>query len=247
MLLTAVLPVLASSAAPAAAAEAEERYRACMTAVASDARRALAEAQAWQKARGGYPATHCAAAAEMALGRYVEAAEALQSLAREGTGGIGKPVLRASLWAQAAHAWLSADRPDQAEAAATEGARLMPRDPALLVLSARARAAQGRTAEAILDLDRAISLDPMLVDAYVFRASAWRQQGDLVRATADLEKALALDAQQPEALLERGIVRRLKGDDAGARADWEKLTQVAPKTPAAESARLNLAKMQEGG
>lgn len=247
----AVVHLAAGSAAAAApqggtTGEGEKRYRACMAAVATDARQALADAKGWAKAGGGDPAEHCAAAAEMALGQYVEAAETLQRLARHGGAEIaGDPGLHASLWGQAAHAWLAADRPVQAEAAATEGSRLLPRNAELLVLRARARADQNRLGDAYLDLDNAIHLEPSLAEAYVFRASILRRRGALDAAAADLDKALSLDSDQPEALLERGIVRRMRGDNAGARADWERLDAVAPKTPAAEAARLNLEKMQK--
>ena len=187
ILLSATVTTVLAAPPRGTATEAEKRYRACMDAVATDARRALTEAQAWVKAGGGDPAMHCAAAADMALGHYAEAAEALQALARQGGPEIaGNPVLRASLWGQAAHSWLAADRPEQAEAAAGEGSRLMPRDAGLLVLRARALAAQNRIGDAYVDLDRAIILDPSLADAYVFRASALRRQGALDPAAADL-------------------------------------------------------------
>jgi len=242
--------VTAAEAAPrqgGTKAASEARYRACMDSVASDARKALATAEDWVKAGGGDAAQHCAAAAQMALGEYARAADGLQRLAREGGREIaGSPVLRASLLGQAAHAWLAADDPDRAETAASEASALVPTDAGLLVLRARARAGQHRLGDALVDLDRAIALDPKLVDAYVFRASALRQQRALDQAAVDLDKALSLDPQHPEALLERGIVRRLQGNDAGARADWETLTKVAPKTAAAESARLNLEAMDGG-
>jgi tetratricopeptide (TPR) repeat protein len=235
---------------------AEERYRACMTLVDSDPQEARDQAIAWRKAGGGNPAGHCAAAAEFALGRYVAAAEELEALAGGGarrqnkknsTDSPGDRALRASLWAQAAHAWLSADRPERAETAAGEAARLAPRDPLPLLLRARALAAQQRMPDAVSDLDRALTLDPGLADAYVFRASALRQQQGYQAAAADLEAALAIDPRHPEALLERGILRRLQGDDAGARADWRALLSAAPQTPAAEQARVNLEKMDAGG
>lgn len=250
VLLAGVAGSSIAAAAPAGApgAAVEKRYRSCMEAVAANAPRALDDARAWAKAGGGDPAKHCAAAAEMVLGRFGEAAETLAGLAKDGGPEIaGNPVLRASLWGQAAHAFLSADQPKQAEAAAAAGSALVPRDPGLLVLHARALAAQERYADAVVDLDRAIALDPMFTEAYVFRASALRQQGSLDPAAADLDKALTLDPEQPEALLERGIVRRLKGDETGAAADWRKLIETAPKSAAAESARLNLAKMPKGG
>jgi tetratricopeptide (TPR) repeat protein len=225
-------------------AGAGNRYYACMDQVRSDASKALQTAEAWRKQGGGEAARHCAAAAEMELGRFAEAGETLDALARNGS--QDSPVLRASIYGQAAHAWLAADMPDRAEAASTDALTLVPRDAGLLVLRARARAGQRRFGEAISDLDQAIIIDPKLADAYVFRASALRQEKALDSAAADLDEALALDPGHPEALLERGIVRRLEGDDAGARADWQTLIATQPKTPAAESARLNLERMDGG-
>ncbi len=233
----------------------EIRYRACMAMVESDPQQALETAQDWRKKGGGQPAGHCEAAAAFALGRFIDAATDLEALARgprapNADATVDDPrtiqLLRASLWAQAAHAWLSADRPEEAERAAAEAQKLQPRDPSPLVLHARALAAQHRWIEAVADLDRAINLNPKLADAYVFRASALRQMRALDRAATDLDAALALDPQHPEALLERGILRRLQGNDAGARADWTALVAAAPKTPAAEEARLNMEKMDKG-
>jgi tetratricopeptide (TPR) repeat protein len=236
--------VPAEAAPPGAAMGAEQRYRACMDQVGSDASKALQTAEAWRKQDGGDAALHCAAAAEMAIGRFTEAAETLDALADKGP--RDKPMLRASLYGQAAHAWLSADRPDQAEFAATSGLALASGDARLLVLRARARAGQHRLGEAIGDLDRAIAADPSSAEAYVFRASALRQQEALDSAAADLDQALLLDPRHPEALLERGIVRLLKGDVSGARADWQALIDGDPRTPAAEQARLNLQRMEKG-
>jgi tetratricopeptide (TPR) repeat protein len=222
----------------------QDRYHACMDQVAADADKALRTAHEWQKNGGGDAACHCAAAAEMELGQFARAGETLEALARGGS--KDNSILRASLYGQAAHAWLAADMPDRAETASTEALTLAPGDAGLLVLRARARAGQRRFGEAISDLDQAIIIDPKLADAYVFRASALRQEKALDSAAADLDEALSLDPRHPEALLERGIVRLLKGDGAGARADWRTLIAAAPKTPAAESAHLNLERMDEG-
>ena len=75
ILLAAAVTTVVAAPPKGSAAEAEKRYRACMDAVATDAQRALAEAQAWVKEGGGDPAKHCVAAAEMVLGHYAEAAE----------------------------------------------------------------------------------------------------------------------------------------------------------------------------
>lgn len=232
-----------ASATKTSAANAESRYHACMDQVGSNAAKALQTAEAWRKQGGGDAARHCAGAAEMALGRFAQAGETLEALARGGS--RDSPLLRASLFAQAAHAWLAADLPDRAEVASTHALALAPGDAGVLVLRARSRAGQRRFAEAIADLDQAIAADPKLADAYVFRASALRQEGALDSAAADLDKALALDPRHPEALLERGIIRGLKGDDTGARADWRTLVDADPKTPAAEQARRNLELMNK--
>lgn len=234
----------AEAAPPAGTANAESLYHACMDQVGSNAGKALQTAEAWRKQGGGDAARHCAAAAEMALGRFAQAGETLEALARGGS--RDSPLLRASLFAQAAHAWLAADLPDRAEVAATHALALAPGDAGVLVLRARSRAGQRRFAEAIADLDQAIAADPKIADAYVFRASALRRLEALDSAAADIDRALALDPLHPEALLERGMIRRLKGDDAGARSDWASLVDADPKTPAAEQARRNL-ELMEGG
>jgi tetratricopeptide (TPR) repeat protein len=224
--------------------DAEQRYRACMDQVGSDAGQASRTAEEWRRQGGGDAARHCAAAADVALGRFAEAGETLEALARDGS--LDNPILRASLYGQAADAFLAADMPDRAEAAATAALKLAPRDATLLVLEARALAGQHRLGEAIADLDQAITVDPKLADAYVFRASALRQEKALESAAADLDQALSLEPQHPEALLERGIVRLLKGDGAGARADWQALIAADPASPAAASARLDLERLDRG-
>jgi tetratricopeptide (TPR) repeat protein len=244
-----VLLRLATAASALAAsagdkASPQDRYHACMNQVVADADKALRTAREWQNNGGGDAARHCAAAAEMELGRFAEAGETLEALARDGS--KNRSILRASLYGQAAHAWLAADMPDRAAAASTEALTLVPGDAGLRVLRARARAGQHRFGEAISDLDQAIIIDPKLADAYVFRASALRQEKALDSAAADLDEALSLDPRHPEALLERGIVRLLKGDVTGARADWQTLIAAAPGTPAAESARLNLDRVDKG-
>ena len=76
---------------------AQERYHACMADTAVDAERALKTAQDWQKKGGADAADHCVAAAQLALGRYAEAAAELETLAQTGGAGRG-PSLRASLF-----------------------------------------------------------------------------------------------------------------------------------------------------
>ena len=97
--------------------------------------------------------------------------------------------------------------------------------------------------EAIDDLNHALDIDPEQTEALIFRASAYRYLDALELALEDVTKALGSSPYNPDGLLERGILRRLIGDDLGARADWLEVTKFAPDSPAAESARRNLERM----
>lgn len=248
-----VISLIMSTSVPVGAAAppvltGEQRYRACMDRVATNAQAALDEARAWQKQGGGHPAGHCAAAAMMQLGQVQAAAQALQALADDPN--ERDRSLRASLFAQAAHAWLSADEPEKAQAAAQRGLDIVNDQPDLLVLHARALAEQRRFSDAVSDLNRAIdvwtadtaavSTSVALADAYVFRASALRQMRAVDAAAADLKRALAIVPNHPEGLLELGIVNALQGDREGAKKAWMATIAADPKTPAAEEARINL-------
>ncbi len=83
-------------------ASAEQRYHACMDEVGSDAGQASRMAEEWRRQGGGDAARHCAAAADLALGRFAEAGEGLEALARDGS--RDSPILRASLAARFAEA-----------------------------------------------------------------------------------------------------------------------------------------------
>ena len=155
------LPVVGSAEAapPGGTMTAEARYHACMDQVGSDAGKALQTrrglAEAGRRRRGA------------ALRRRRRDGARPICASRRDTGRTGgatargtTPVLRASLFAQAAHAWLAADMPDRAEVASTHALALAPGDAGVLVLRARARAGQRRFGEAIADLDQAIAVDP---------------------------------------------------------------------------------------
>ena len=88
---------------------------------------------------------------------------------------------------------------------------------------------------------------PGRVDALIFRAAAYRRLDTLELAEDDVTRALGLAPDNVDGLLERGIIRRLKGDVRGAQSDWLAILRIAPDSPAAEFARLNIEKIAING
>lgn len=227
----------------AAATDSTSRYGQCMALAATNPDAALEKAMAWTEKGGGDPAGHCAATALMGLARYKEAAEAFELLAQNSS---AHPPERAALLGQAGQAWLLAGDPEKAADVLSRALTLTPDDAALRVDRAQASYDLRRYGQSITDLDTALTIDPKLVDAYVFRASAYRRLGDLEKAEAEADTALSLNNVHPEALLERGIIHRLKDDRVGARRDWLTLITVAPHSEAARVAKANLDRMDAG-
>ena len=216
------------------------QYQACMVLAKKSPNEAFDTAISWRDLGGGDAAEHCAAAALIGLGQYVEAAGRLEALAEKAK---QDKSVKAGLLAHAAQARLLAGQAFRAEAVLTAALKLTPGDSALLVDRAQARAERKNYRGAIRDLDRAIESEARRPDAYAFRAAAHRYLDNLELALADVEKALALQPSHAEALLERGILRRLRDDDDGAREDWLGVLRGAPKSPAADAARSYLEQM----
>ena len=113
----------------------------------------------------------------------------------------------------------------------------------LLLDRAITRASVGDYWDAIDDLNRAIDMDPQRVDALIFRATAWRKLDNLNLAHDDVARAAEIAPGNVDALLERGNIRLLRGDRAAAAADWQRVVELNAKSPAADAARDNLAKL----
>lgn len=218
-----------------------EQYADCLAQVEKDAAGAFETANSWAERGGGYPARHCAALSLLKQQRYAEAAARLEHLASDMTQGEGD--LTADALAQAGQAWLLAGDNQRAFTDQSAALKLSPKDVDLLIDRAITLAEAKNYWEAIDDLNRALELNPKRSDALVLRASAYRYVDSLELAGEDLAAALRLDPHNPDALLERGMVKRLRKDDAGARTDWLTVVRTAPDSPAADSARDNLAKL----
>ena len=240
LILPAALILIISFGACAQEVSPAETYKNCLAKTEVFPKEAFEDAIQWHSEGGKEPATHCAAAALIALGIYVEAANRLEGIAKSVQKG---PKFKARVLNQAVLAWLSAGDPLRAEAVATTALSLEQKEPAILIGRARARAELGDYQGAKVDLDVALTLIPNHSTALAYRATAFRYLDNKAAALADANAALAANPDHPEALLERGIIRRLQNDKLGARADWLKLLNVAPDTGAADIARLNLEKM----
>ena len=91
-------------------------------------------------------------------------------------------------------------------------------------------------AGAIVDFTLAISLDPLLAQAYAGRAMSYMQLDRITEALADFDRALslqersanALNANQKWVYAARAVARSYSGDNDGAIADFTRCTQIAP-------------------
>ncbi len=215
-----------------------KEYSDCMTLARRVPDEALASAKAWQAAGGGAAAGHCAAVALIGLGRYAEAAGALEKLATDQA--KDRKDLAAGLYGQAGQAWSLVGDNDKALKDQTAALALAPSDADLLTDRGVNLASLGRYWDAIDDFNKAHDLVRDRADILIFRASAYRLVESLDLARDDIEEAIRLQPKNPDAYVERGMIRSLAKDLAGAQDDWRKAMNLGPGTPAAEAAQNNL-------
>lgn len=230
-----------SAAAPRIADQDAVEYSICMKQARDDPDQAFERAKTWSDLGGGDAAVHCAAVALISLGRYADAAERLEQIAKDMR--VDDKPLRADLLAQAGQAWFLAGANERAFAAQTTALELDPDNQELWIDRSLTLAAAQNYWEAIDDLNRAAELGAPRADLLIFRASAYRYVEAPELALDDVEQALRLEPNNSEGLLERGILRRLAGDAQGARDDWLRVTAMDPDSPAAAAARANLEKL----
>lgn len=217
-----------------------EQYKACMTLVHRAADEAFDAGLTWKGLGGGEAAEHCIATALIAMKRYKFGSERLEKLADRSR----RPKeFKAKILAQAAQGWFLANELDHARAVITTAISLDENQSDFYVDRAQMRSAQQAYKEALEDLSKALSLDGMNVDALVFRGTIYRLTENFEDAYKDITQALALEPGNAEALLERGMLHRIEGKDAFARHDWLEVLEINPNGQTAETARLNLEKM----
>src|SRR5215470_4447934 len=165
MLLQLALPPSGQAAAPTGF----DQYNQCMTKAASKPDEALEMARGWQKVGGAEAARHCAAVALIGLGRYVEAGEELEALARDVGKDQGMADVAVKLLGQAGQAWIQANDTKRAYAAQTAALKLQPKNIEILVDRAETLGLAKNYWEAIDDLNAAHELAPKRADILVYR------------------------------------------------------------------------------
>ena len=92
---------------------------------------------------------------------------------------------------------------------------------------------QGDFEGAIVDLSKAIEIDPKNSTFYSARGNARNNLGLLDEAIADFTKAIELDGTRRVPYINRGVAKVDKGDLDGALADYSKVIMLDPKNATA--------------
>ncbi len=205
------------AAAQPALAQDSARYGRCLENAEKNGAIALADAESWIKSGGSTPAHHCAAMAQIQMGRYGDAAGRLDGLARANA---TPSHMRAELFAQAGNAWLLGGNGAKAAASLKSALALSAGDADIYADLARAEAMIRNWREAVTHLNIALSMRPGSPELLLLRASAQRALRQYKPALADLNAALKAQPGAAAILMERGLLRRDLGDLGGARTDF---------------------------
>jgi len=196
------LPVLAAGFAPSPA------YQECTSLAGTNPQKALAKAEEWLRIDDSVPAHHCRAMALFGMQQFSAAAQALEFVRDKIP--PADITLQTYVTHQAAKAWMSAGKSDAALLTIARQIESMGKtkhdnvvaaklSSELLVQRAAIRSNYGQFAEAVKDLDRAISLTPLNVEVLLARAAVFQQLRDIPLATADAEAVLKLDSKNAKA------------------------------------------------
>ncbi|WND03603.1 hypothetical protein QGN29_04350 [Temperatibacter marinus] len=212
----------------------------------------------WQSAGGGTPARHCEALGLYKRNKYKPAGLMLDRVAEDMRTGKDMPFLDgkrtianeymlASVYQQAANAWLQAEdlamavsAADSAEATAPKGTLLYQE---ILADRARILVADENFEAAYEDMARLIQLKPEDGNYRLLYASAARMTNRLEIALTSLTVILTQRPDHLVALLERGHVYELLGRKDFAREDWLKIMDLDPDSALAQTAQRNLQRL----
>lgn len=92
---------------------------------------------------------------------------------------------------------------------------------------------RGDTVAALSDLDRAISIDPSLVNAHLMRADINASRRNWQEAMSDMDQAVKLRPQEADLYVNRAFVRYNADDFFGAMSDYNYALQLNPNNAAA--------------
>jgi len=101
-----------------------------------------------------------------------------------------------------------------------------PTQAAARIATAAAKRNLGLLDEALLELERALELDPRSADARVERGKCLAELRRLPEALRELDRALELDPRHVEGLFARGFCNSKRGDYAEAVADYTRLLEL---------------------
>lgn len=199
---------MAFAAQPSYAAEnayivQSERYVDCTVKSRSNSALALQEANKWFAETNDPAAQHCVALSLYNMGKYQEAAESLEKLAKQV--GDDQAAMKTSIMTQAAYSWKMLKNHDKADAAyksaiATAVNNNM-NDMATNLLYERALMNNGRQNNllAMQDLDHVISLDENNVQARMLRAKIYEEMSNTTLAKEDYAAILKAKPDHDEA------------------------------------------------
>jgi tetratricopeptide (TPR) repeat protein len=215
-----------------------EAYRTCILETQKDAEVGFEAAIAWRDEGGGPPAMHCVALALFDMGQLDEAAKRLEALADKMP--EASDAERASVLGQAGRVWLQLRELDQAHTVLSKSLQLDGNDPELWIDRGEVLARSQKFWDAIDDFSTALDRAPGHVDAFIFRAAAYRliNVDDLARD--DIDRVLDIAPEHPDALVELGALYAKSGALDDARAVWIQVLSLAPNSPAAQAARSGL-------
>lgn len=191
-------------------------YKECTGLSSSNPQAAFDKAEAWLKLDDSVAAHHCRAMALYGLKRYDESATELDVVRTKIA--PAEIALRSYVTRQSSRAWIEAGKPDFAlrslDAQINEMS-LAPSDNAtqarltteLLLDKSRIRVEYGQLANAVQDLDQAISLSPGSEVVLMQRAKIFAQLGDNALAKQDLQVILRMNPTHQEAI---GLMRVLR-------------------------------------
>lgn len=183
-------------------------YKECAALANSNPIAAEQKANEWLKIDDGVGPHHCRAMAFYGQRRFGEAAQEL-TFTRSKIA-PGNVALRSYVAKQTAKAWMDTGRPDAAITALGEqiadmsvvrgdNANVSQLTSELLLERAKMRVTYGQPAEAVKDLDQAVSLTPTNETVLMERATAFAQLNDLALARQDVASVLKLNPANSKA------------------------------------------------
>lgn len=180
----------------------EPQYVDCIRQVEDDVAKGRASAERWVLEGGGLAAQHCRAIADRAAGFPKLAAIRLTDIAEQLSAEDSAP--KATIYAEAALAFLEADLPGEARAAIEAGIDLDPARGDLHIIAAKTYARLEEWQKAADAVSEAQSHDGLTAESLTIRARARRALAKNDLAAEDVASALRLDPFNLDALVLRG-------------------------------------------